>query len=311
MDNELRLKAIFDQAAVGFAFIESRTGRLVKVNKKLCDIIGFKKGSGSSDTFMSITHPDDLQEDLDNMEKLLKGDVREFSMEKRYIRKDGSIVWGNLTVSALWDVGQSPDYHIAIVEDITARKKAEEDLKSLNLLLDKRISESTVELQEKSKKLAEANCLLKEKESELLVKNKSLNDLNVALKVLLHQKEDNRLELEENLMATMKVLVEPCLNKLTLLCPDVSQKNLINLINRNLKELASPFSNKLSSGYINLTKTEIQVSDHIKSGRSNREIAELINISIGTVAVHRKNIRKKLGISNTKTNLRSCLKALE
>lgn len=309
--DELILKAIFDKAAVGFAYIESRTGRLVEVNKKFCDIIGFKKGSGLSDTFMSITHPEDLQEDLDNMEKLLKGDVREFSMEKRYIRKNGSIVWGNLTVSALWAVGESPDYHIAIVEDITERKKAEEDLKSLNLLLDQRVEERTVELKEKSKTLEKANHLLKEKESELLIKNKSLNDLNVALKVLLQQKENNRLELEENLMSSMKVLVEPYLNKLTLLCPDGSQKNLINLINRNLKELASPFSYKLSSGYINLTKTEIQVSEHIKSGRSNKEIAELTNTSIGTVAVHRKNIRKKLGISNTKTNLRSCLKALQ
>ena len=178
MDNELRLQAIFDQAAVGFAYIESRTGRFVKVNKKLCDIIGFKKDSGASDTFMSITHPDDLQEDLDNMEKLLNGDVREFSMEKRYIRKDGSIVWGNLTVSALWAVGQSPDYHVAIVEDITERKKAEEDLKILNLLLDQRVEERTVELQEKTKNLEKVNRLLKEKESELVIKNKSLNDLN-------------------------------------------------------------------------------------------------------------------------------------
>jgi PAS domain S-box-containing protein len=311
MDNELRLKAIFDQAAVGFAYIESRTGRIVKVNKKFCNIIGFKKGSGASDTFMSITHPDDLQEDLDNMKKLLEGDVREFSMEKRYIRKDGSIVWGNLTVSALWAEGQSPDYHIAIVEDITDRKKIEEELKNLNLLLNHRVSERTEELQEESKKLAESNRLLKDKELELLFKNQSLNDVNVALKVLIQQKEDNRLELEENLMSSMKVLVEPYLKKLTLLCPNASQKNLIHLINRNLKELASPFSHKLSSGYINLTKTEIQVSNHIKSGRSNKEIAELINISTGTVAVHRKNIRKKLGISNTKTNLRSCLKALK
>ena len=132
MDNELRLQVIFDQAAVGFAYIESKTGRLVKVNKKFRDIIGLNKDAALSDTFMSITHPDDLQEDLDNMEKLLKGDIREFSMEKRYIRKDGSIVWGNLTVSALWASGQSPDNHIAIVEDITDRKKAEEDLKSLD-----------------------------------------------------------------------------------------------------------------------------------------------------------------------------------
>jgi PAS domain S-box-containing protein len=181
-ENESRFQAIFDQAAVGFAYIESRTGRLVKVNKKFCEIIGFRKGSGTSDTFMSITHPDDLQEDLDNMEKLLKRDIREFSMEKRYIRKDGSIVWGNLTVSALWNPGQSPDYHIAIVEDITDRKKTAEELKNLNIVLDQRVAERTEELKEKSKKLEKSS-------SQLLMafeaSNEGLYDLDLSTNAIL------------------------------------------------------------------------------------------------------------------------------
>jgi PAS domain S-box-containing protein len=310
MDNELRLQAIFDQAAVGFAYIESRTGRIIKVNKKFCNIIGFKKGSGSSDTFMSITHPDDLQEDLDNMQKLLKGEVREFSMEKRYIRKDGSIVWGNLTVSALWAVGQKPDYHIAIVEDITDRKKVEEELKNLNLLLDHRVEERTAELQDKSIRLVETNRLLQDKEIELLSNNKKLEELNVALNVLFQQKEENRKELEDKVLSTIKFQIEPYLKKMILLCPDNSQKNFIDLIKKNLRELTSPFSLNLSSGYLNLTKTEIQVSDLIKKGHSNNDIAQLTKTSIGTVAVHRKNIRRKLGIKNSKINLKSYLREI-
>ena len=75
--------------------------------------------------FQKITYPDDLDSDLNNMRILLEGQTREFSMEKRYYHKDGSLVWVNLTVSAMWPVGSPPATHIAIVEDITKRKEAE------------------------------------------------------------------------------------------------------------------------------------------------------------------------------------------
>ena len=94
------------------------------------------------------------------------------------------------------------------------------------------------------------------------------------------------------------------------LSPDARQQNFINIIRTNLKEVISPFSRKLSSGYVNLTTAEIQVSDLIKNGYRNKEIAELLHISSETVSVHRKHIRKKLGIRCTKTNLRSYLKTI-
>jgi PAS domain-containing protein len=80
-------------------------------------------------TFMAITHPDDLQLDLNNMEQLKAGKIRSFSMEKRYIRPDDSIVWVNLTVSPMWEIGGQPEHHIAVVRDITDRKRTEEALR--------------------------------------------------------------------------------------------------------------------------------------------------------------------------------------
>jgi signal transduction histidine kinase len=78
--------------------------------------------------FQTITHPDDLPADQANMELLKAGKVREFTMEKRYLRKDGAYVWVNLTVSPMWQKDEPPEFHIAIVEDITVRKQAEEAL---------------------------------------------------------------------------------------------------------------------------------------------------------------------------------------
>ncbi len=126
---EERFRAFFEQAAVGAAQIVTETGRFVRINQKYCDILGYTAEEMQKTTFPEITHPEDLQEDLDNMEKLKKGEIREFSMEKRYFRKDGSIVWVNLTVSPTWIEGEKPQYHIAIVEDITDRKHAEQALR--------------------------------------------------------------------------------------------------------------------------------------------------------------------------------------
>ncbi len=134
MEEELRrteslFRGMFEQAAVGMAQIDSRTGEFLRINRKLCDITGYSATEMTASTFQSITHPDDLQKDLDNMDRLLAGEIRSFSLEKRYIRKDGDTVWVNLTVSPLWDPGAPPEYHLAIVEDITERKRAERNLR--------------------------------------------------------------------------------------------------------------------------------------------------------------------------------------
>jgi|GEM_PF-5034989 len=120
--------AIFEQAAVGVAQIETATGRFVQVNERYCQIVGVAKDEMTSTTFMALTHPADLQANLDNMDALKAGRIREFTMEKRYCRKDGSIVWVNLTVSPMWAPEEEPTFHIAVVEDITSRKQAEEAL---------------------------------------------------------------------------------------------------------------------------------------------------------------------------------------
>jgi diguanylate cyclase (GGDEF)-like protein/PAS domain S-box-containing protein len=128
-DSEERFKALFEQAAVGVAEIDSLSGRFLRVNRKHCQIMGHSREKLLASTFMEITHPDDLQADLEHMRLLREGRIEEFSLEKRQIRGDGSVVWINLTVAPLWKQGQPPSRHIAVVEDITARKLTEEALR--------------------------------------------------------------------------------------------------------------------------------------------------------------------------------------
>ena len=118
----------FDKVAVGLALIETSTGRFLRVNQRYADLIGCTVEELIQYTVESITHPDDFSADLDYRRRLIDNEIREFTRENRYIRKDGSCLWVSLTVSATWVPGESPDYQLAVAQDISDRKQAEANL---------------------------------------------------------------------------------------------------------------------------------------------------------------------------------------
>jgi PAS domain S-box-containing protein len=120
-------RATFEQAAVGVAHVQP-DGRYLLVNQKMCDILGYTREDLLGKTFLEITHPYDLTPNLENVRKVLTDEIKNFSMEKRCIRKNGSLIWVNLTVSLVRDLQGSPVYFISVVEDISEHKKLEEQL---------------------------------------------------------------------------------------------------------------------------------------------------------------------------------------
>jgi len=128
-ESEGRFRALFEQAAVGVAEIEMVTGRFLTVNRRLCEMMGRTKEEMLATTFRAITHPEDLQLHVEKTRMMLSGEIRHYSLEKRYLRKDGGIVWVNITVSPLWKRGETPGRNIAVMEDITDRKRMEEENK--------------------------------------------------------------------------------------------------------------------------------------------------------------------------------------
>jgi len=152
---------------------------------------------------------------------------------------------------------------------------------------------------------------LREREKELELKSLNLEEVNTALKVLLKKKEEDKKELEEKVLSNIKILVEPYLEKLK--CSDLKkkQKSYVNIIESTLEDIVAPFARRLSCNYLNLTAAELRVAMLVRDGKRTKEIAGLINVSDKTVEVHRRNIRKKLGIMNTKANLRNHLLSLQ
>jgi PAS domain S-box-containing protein len=127
-ESEERFRLTFAQAAVGLAHVNT-AGRWVLVNQKLCDIVGYSAEELSRLTFQQITYPGDLGETIANARTLLAGEIENYCVEKRYVRKDGSPVWVELTVSLARDFGGRPKYFIGVIEDISGRKQAEAALK--------------------------------------------------------------------------------------------------------------------------------------------------------------------------------------
>jgi two-component system NtrC family sensor kinase len=132
--SEAALSAAVDQAAAGIAFV-APDGRWLRVNERLCELVGYSQTELLTLSFQDITHPDDLALDLEQLARLLRREIDSYTLEKRYLRKDGRCIWINLSVSLVSNDDGSPRHFVSIIEDIDARKNAEQDSRSVRGML--------------------------------------------------------------------------------------------------------------------------------------------------------------------------------
>jgi len=127
-ESEERFRSAFESAAIGMALV-GLDGSWLEVNQPFSDLVGYSQGEMAGMSFQEITHPDDLDANLDRTRRLAAGEIPSYQMEKRYIHKAGHAVWGLLSASLVRDADGNPLYGIDQVQDITQRKRAEEALK--------------------------------------------------------------------------------------------------------------------------------------------------------------------------------------
>lgn len=138
--SEERFRTTFELAAVGIgeATLE---GQFLRVNQKFCEIVGYSEKELKNLTVAEIAHPEDAEKDREYKQRLSAGEIETYSMEKRYVRKDGSMVWVHLTESIVRQQSGEPDYFIGAVQDISDRKQAQHELRVVNYQLAQQVQE--------------------------------------------------------------------------------------------------------------------------------------------------------------------------
>ncbi|GAB6887518.1 hypothetical protein JCM13304A_10160 [Desulfothermus okinawensis JCM 13304] len=191
------------------------------------------------------------------------------------------------------------------VDYITKPFQKEEVLARVNVHL---------ELQRARQKLKTINQELEtriyERTKELIDANKKLEEMNVALKVLLEKKEEHKDDFGKQIVFNVRQIIEPYLDKLRQTPLTREQATILKVIEKKIKEVVSPYEKGLSQRY-GLTPAEIQIVELIRAGKPTKEIADILGLSKRTVDTHRHNIRKKLGILNKNINLVTYLSSLE
>jgi PAS domain S-box-containing protein len=273
-ESEEKYKILTENSLTGI-FIH-QDDRFIFVNDRFAEMHGYKTEELLGKHHLTLIHPDERETLRDIASKRLKGEIVPQRYEVRRIRKNGETIWCEMMATRIRYRGRPAI--MGNIIDITERKKAEE--------------------------------ALKERERELEIKTHNLGEANIALKVLLKRRDEDKTELEEKILLNIKELVVPYLEKLKKNGLDEKQEAYINILESNLNDVISPFSHRLSSKYMNFTPTEIQIANLLRQGKTNKEIAELLNSSSRTIAFHRENIRKKLGLKNKKANLKSYLLSL-
>ena len=156
--------------------------------------------------------------------------------------------------------------------------------------------------------LQEANDRLEERVGEKTV---HLEEANTALRVLLRKRDQDKVAFEERILTNVKLLIEPHLESLKNSGLAPNQNGHLNLMESGLKEIVSPFSQRLTSKYVGLTPGELEVAYLVKEGKRTKDIAEVLNLSDKTIEDYRKQLRSKLGITNQRINLRTYLLSLQ
>ncbi len=182
-ESEERFRSAFDYAAVGMAMV-ALDGQWLKVNHSLCESIGYTQQELKSLTFQDITHPDDLETDLNYVRQVLAGEIRSYQMSKRYIHKLGHIIWIFLSVSLVHNAQNKPMYFISQIQDISARKRAERELELQSIIV---------------KNMAGGVCLIKGSDKTIVYANPKFEsifgydpgELNGKLVDLLNYEDEN------------------------------------------------------------------------------------------------------------------------
>jgi PAS domain S-box-containing protein len=241
------------------------------VSPTIQNVLGYTVEEFLSVSPAEFTHPDYRATIIANREWTFSHPGETLTFVSRVRHKDGSWRW---VETSLRNLIADPNIHAIVTNfhDITDRKEAEKQLE---------------------------------------MKSLSLEEVNTALKVLLEQRERDRNEVEDKVAGNVKDLVLPYIDILKQRHLDTQQRAYLDILETNLKNIVSPFTQKMTSIYTDFTPAEVKVANLIRDGKTVKEIANIFGLSETSVNTHRQHVRNKLGLKNKKNNLRTFLMSLK
>jgi len=273
---QLQQKAILDNIP-DIAWLKDKEGRFIEVNEAFGMACGLKPENVVGLTDLDIW-PVELAEKYREDDKKVIECGRRKHVEEPLVDKDGKKIWIETIKTPIYDEEQIIIGTAGIARDITGRKRTEAELKK--------------------------------HEYELEAKTRNLEELNIALEVLLKKREGDKLQMEQKIVSNVREFIIPHVETLKNTRLNVHQKSCVKIIETHLADIISPFLNNMTLQYSNLTPREIQIANLIRVGKTTKEIAQLLNSSTATIDFHRNNIRNKLGLKDKNISLMAYLISL-
>ncbi len=304
--SEEKYRAILENASDAI-LLTDKEGHLLEANRKAQEFFGYQREELLQMHYTELHPMNELGRTIEAFKNIVSSG-HGFLHNGSVVRKNGQIVRVDITGSVIEYSGGKVIQ--GSFRDITDTAHAHE-------ILERIVKERTAELSEKNKLLVHEigdhkrdKASLRKKTNALQLHSNKLKELNTALKVLLRQREEDRTDLEEKVLTNVKHLLAPHMETLKKKKLDREVMTIVEILESNLKKIISPFSRKLSSKDLSLTPAEINVANLIREGKSTKEIAQFMMVSVNAVNHHRHHIRGKLGILTQKANLRSYLSTL-
>lgn len=309
---ERLIAQILDQASEIHVLCDHQ-GRIIRASKSTHRLLGSIPILETFDEAFGLLYPDGTPFALLSA----IGEKLSNKVEVALRHPDNTYAYFLLSANALVDSEGIIGIVVEIV-DITERKLAGENLLKAYAEVERKVDERTAELNRANRELAlEIAHKMKAEEGlrhamlELKDKAVGLTEANMALKVLLKQREADKIELEEKVLLNVKRLIIPYMGKLKRIQSDAKQSAYIDILESNLNEIVSPFVRNLEATMSRLSHTEIEVAHLVRQGQSTKKISEILRLAPSTIDFHRNNIRAKLGVKNKKIGLRTYLSSLE
>ncbi len=276
-ESERRYRTIIENIEDGYYEVDLE-GNFTFFNDAMARIIGYTRNEMMGMNYRVYTDAYYAKQVFEVFNKVYLSGLATRALDWKLVGKDGSTHFIEASVTLKRDLNSRPVGFMGIARDIT----------------DRRQYVATLEAREK----------------ELEIKTKNLEEVNTTLKVLLERRDADKAALEDTIIGNINDLVMPYLERVKQKTSDKKSRDYLSVLENNLNTITSSFFRRLTTKYANLTSTEIEVANLVKNGKSIKDIAELLSISGKTVEVHRMNIRKKMGIANTGTSLRTHLLSL-